>query len=1022
MKRFVTSLCIVFFLGVVPSTTLYAQQAGSVSVVTVLGSAGHPLAGASVWYREGARVATTNTRGQVRLDLEAAGDALRIEHSGFDPIVISLDTLSRKTSVTIILKKHPFREGPDDAVQLPFGQLPSGRIVGAVTELKSEDLMTYDANQDVLSAILGRVPGIYGNRDIRGLGNAIVVIDGIPRSSPNNTDRLNMVDDLNLAEISSISVLRDATASMLYGAKAGEGVILINTKHGTPYKRKIHVYAESGVSNPLAYPDYLSASDYMILYNEALANDGLAARYTNDQITKARDHSDPLRDPDEAFFTDRYLRANANFMHLTTEASGGNANTQYYSNLSFDKTGSVLKPQGGGAKSEEYHLNFRGNVDFKINDWLGASLDAAALYHNNTYPNGYYGDSYDGDFFSFAATQLPSSYPVLIPTSEIGDSSILKSAKLVNGQYLLGGTSQYNNNIMGNLVFGGMQTTVQKAMQFNAALRMDLGGILKGLSGDAHFTYDFLNSYTLRQNNKYAVYQPSYVSSSTGDDSLVLTKYGDDVKQNDQTVNGNYFQRRYGFYGTLHYQGKVGDDGQLDATAVAYMTGYNTGNATASTAINSRDQHFGIRANYLLHHAFVAEFDGVYVGSSYLAPGRRYQFSPSGGLGWILTESGLLQSTPVLSYLKLKASYGLLNVDDEYTTYRLYNTNYSRGGNFAYDNASGNGNAVTQLSSVGNPDLGFVREKSFNAGLEASLAENRIWAEANYFNIRTEGEPVIRNAAYPAYLGGFIPTENYNETGHTGAEATVTYNGGKGRFHFRAGLNVTYAVPRDIRESETPHAYAYEYRQGKVSDALFGLVAEGLFKDQADIDGHAVQAFGQVHPGDIKYKDVNGDGVVNEDDEVQIGNNHARFQYGINLDLRFGDFELFALGNAQTGAEVYYNSSYYWVYGDEKYSALVLNRWTPETAATATYPRLTTTNGANNFRNSTYWLYSNDYFTLNRAQLSYHIPARLFWKGLQVYVRGENFLTVGPNRKMRILNVGSAPQMANYAIGLVGSF
>ena len=1022
MKQYLTFLIILLSAESLFPRSVLAQQAKPSSVITVRNREGKPIRGAVVWIKEGASAVQTNTSGQVRVNLESAGDALRIEAHGFEARVISLDTLSRIEDITVMLTRPGIKEGSSDQVHLPFGHLPSRRIVGAVTELRPEEFEAGDDNRNILASITGRVPGVFGSRDVRGLGNAIVVIDGIPRSAADNSDRLNIADDLSLLEVNSITVMRDATSAMLYGAKAGQGVILITTKHGVPFKRQIHVHAESGISNPLSYPDYLSGSDYMILYNEALANDQLPSRYTVDQINQTKAHSDEIRYPDESFFTDQYLRANASLLHVSSEASGGNDNTQYYSLLSFDKTGSLVKVQGGQPKSEEYHLNFRGNVDFKINNWLGASLDAGAIYNDNTYPNGYYGDNYSGDFFDFASTQLPSAYPVLIPVAEVADSSVLKSAKLVDGKYLLGGTSQYGNNIMGNLIFGGMQSTEQKGMQFNTALRFDLSGILKGLTGNAHFTYDFLNSYTLRQANTYAIYQPTYLKTDGGEDSLVVTKYGEDVKRNDQTVSGNYFQRRYGVYGTLHYQGSVGVSGKLDVTGLAYMTAYNTGNSSAANSISNKDQHFGLRVNYMLHHVFVAEFDGAYVGSSYLAPDHRYSFSPSGGLGWIATENGFLKANPVIKYLKLKTSYGLLNTDDGFSSYRLYNTSYSRGGTFAYDNGSGNGNAVTQLSSTGNPLLGFVRERSFNAGFEMSLFDDKVWVEGNYFNIRSEGEPVIRSASYPAYLGGFIPTENYNETGHQGTEALVKYQGDAGSVHFSASVNMVYAVPRDIRESEAAHAYAYQYRQGKVSDAMFGLVAEGLFKDQADIDSHAQQSFGTVRPGDIKYKDINSDGVINQDDQVQIGNSHARFQYGISLDLRWKGFELFALGNAQTGRNIYYNSSYYWIYGDEKYSSVVLNRWTPETASTATYPRLTTTNGSNNFRNSTYWLYSDNYFNLTRAQLTYTIPPKLFWKDLQVYVRGENLLTVSPTRKMQELNVGQAPQMTNYMVGLVGSF
>jgi hypothetical protein len=271
-------------------------------------------------------------------------------------------------------------------------------------------------------------------------------------------------------------------------------------------------------------------------------------------------------------------------------------------------------------------------------------------------------------------------------------------------------------------------------------------------------------------------------------------------------------------------------------------------------------------------------------------------------------------------------------------------------------------------------------------------------------------------------LGGFIPTENYNENKNSGVEAALNYTNKAGEFEYTLGSNMVYAVPRSLKQNEVPHAFDYEYRQGKVSDAMFGYVAEGLFKDNADIAGHAVQSFGSVQPGDIKYKDLNGDGIINDDDQMQIGNSHARLQYGLNINLKYRNLELFALGTAQSGSNVYYNNNYYWVYGNRKYSVVALNRWTPATAATATYPRLTTSSGSNNFRNSTYWLYSDNYFTLNRVQLTYHLPAMKFWKGIQLYVRGNNLFTISETKKQRELNIGSAPQMRNYMVGIIGSF
>jgi TonB-linked SusC/RagA family outer membrane protein len=1015
LTLFITFLCLQVFLLQRARAQVQDQRA----VITVTDQDGHPVYDAGIWYNDGASLSKTNQAGKAIINRAKAGKEIRIEASGYTTKLIPVDSITYGENIITLHSSNP----ASGTVELPFGHLTERRIVGAVTSLHPEEILQYDNNENIMAALNGRVAGLYNSRDIRGLGNAVVVIDGIPRSSPDNSSRLNMADDLNLLEIKEITVLKDATSKMLYGAKADQGVILITTKRGTPFKRRLKVYAETGLSNPVSYPEYLAASDYMILYNEALRNDGLAAKYSNADIQNTYDRTDPVRYPDESFYNDQYLKANALFFNVRTEASGGNENAQYFTSLGFSRNGSLykIKSNTGQAASED-HLNFRGNVDLKINSWIHGSLDAVAIYNYNRYPNGYYGNGYDGDFFEFAGTQLPNAYPSLIPVDLVQDSSLLKSAKLIDGKYLLGGTNQFGNNILGNLVYGGMQSTQQKAIQFNAGLQFDLSALAKGLSANANFTYDFLNSYTLRQNNTYAVYEPSYVKSAAGEDSLTVTQYGTDLKRDDQTVNGNYFQRRYGFYGTLHYIRTFNTVHQIDATALAYMSAYSVGNTGSSNFVNNRDQHFGLRVNYALRSKYIAEFDGVYTGSSYLSMKKRYAFSPSLGAAWIMSEEGFLADSRAVNYLKIKASYGITNTDDGYEDYHLYKTTYTRGGSFDYNNGSGNTNQVTQFGEIGNPDLGFVKQKELNAGFEASLASNTLWLEASYFDIRTVGEPVIRSNAYPSYLGGFIPMENYNEYKHTGVEADIHYTNKAGKFAYTVGGNMVYAMPRSVKLDEVPHAYAYQYQQGKVSDALFGLVAEGLFKDQADIDNHAKQSYGPVQPGDIKYKDVNNDGVINDDDRVQIGNFHPRFQYGIDIDLKLGRWELFALGTAQTGSNIYFNNAYYWVYGNRKYSAMVLNRWTPETAATATYPRLTTTNGSNNFRNSTFWLYDDRYFTLNRAQLTYHLPEKFFWKGLQLYVRGNNLLTVSPIRKQLELNIASAPQMRSYMVGIVGSF
>jgi hypothetical protein len=274
---------------------------------------------------------------------------------------------------------------------------------------------------------------------------------------------------------------------------------------------------------------------------------------------------------------------------------------------------------------------------------------------------------------------------------------------------------------------------------------------------------------------------------------------------------------------------------------------------------------------------------------------------------------------------------------------------------------------------------------------------------------------------YPSYYTDFIPYENYNEDLYRGAEVGLRFNRIFGDFQVVVDANALYSTSKVLRRDEV-YDDAYQYRKGRPVDALFGLVSDGFFMDEEDIAAHQFQAFGSVKPGDIKYVDQNGDGVIDTNDEVQIGRSRAPFSYGLSLQLRYRNFSLFAIGNGYAGADSYIGGDYYWVDGDKKYSKYVLNRWTEETKATATYPRLTTMTSSNNFRPSTFWLYRDDYFTLQRMQLTYEFPEgvrdALLMKDFSCFLAVSNLLTFSKHRDIKELRVGGEPYYRSYTLGL----
>jgi hypothetical protein len=229
----------------------------------------------------------------------------------------------------------------------------------------------------------------------------------------------------------------------------------------------------------------------------------------------------------------------------------------------------------------------------------------------------------------------------------------------------------------------------------------------------------------------------------------------------------------------------------------------------------------------------------------------------------------------------------------------------------------------------------------------------------------------------------------------------LNYKSNLGDLQYRIGGNFVYSVPKTIQTDELNYEDSYRKITGKASDGIFGLVALGFFKDQADIDNSVTQTFGTVQPGDIKYKDINQDGVIDDADQTMIGNSRARTEVGLNLWMKYKAFEFFALATGQGGQERYFNNAYYWVYGDRKYSEVVLDRWTPETASTAKYPRLSSGSNSNNFRNSDFWLFENNWFDLQTLQLTYSINGRGFAgvEEARVFLRGSNLARISKIRK-----------------------
>lgn len=383
----------------------------------------------------------------------------------------------------------------------------------------------------------------------------------------------------------------------------------------------------------------------------------------------------------------------------------------------------------------------------------------------------------------------------------------------------------------------------------------------------------------------------------------------------------------------------------------------------------------------------------------------------------------------------LSVSASNLNTDIGINDYYMYESSYNQADGAWWGWRESVSIHSTNSVRGGNKNLGFIQRKEISANLKAGLWNRAITADVSFFMNTLEGKLITPTNLFPNYFftyypeASFLPTINYDNDKRVGFDFSVNYNKKVRDAEFSLGVSGTYYDTEATKRSEN-YADNYQFRQGKALDGIWGLRSDGLFQSQEEIDNSPEQKFGgTVKPGDIKYIDQNGDGVIDNKDQVFLGKGGwygAPLILGVNLTAKYKGLTLFVLGTGNFGAYAIKNSDYHWVSGDKKYSAVVRDRWTEETKETASYPRLTTESGSNNFQSSDFWLYKTDAFRLAKVQVTYDFPAKMFKKsfvsGLSAYVSGANLLTISKEREVMELSVKSTPQSRFYNLGVQVKF
>ncbi|EOZ92816.1 TonB-dependent receptor [Indibacter alkaliphilus LW1] len=968
-----------------------------------------PLPGAAIMNDEEEILSMTNENGEFQIEV-LPNSLLIVGMEGYETKVLRA---SAQVGEIILFSEWESRQ-----VNTAYRRTDSGSLIGGINFINVPDLIEKNYFSFPLDNMAGFVPGFHGN--IWGNDGYLLLVDGVPRD-PGSVTAL---------EVEQISFLKGVSAVALYGSRAAKGVVMITTKRGAAGKQQINFRSNTGIHTPRGIPQYLGSAEYMTLFNEARANDGLQPLFSQEEIYHHGAGTNPYRYPSIDFYSPEYLQEAYSRHDAALEISGGNDRARYYTNLGFMSEGSLLD-FGQAVNNRNERFNIRGNVDMNLTKNITGFADAAVVFYN--------GRGVNANFWEGAANIRPHRFSPLVPISMLEQDDqnswnfVDNSSHLIGGQYLLGGNQLEQTNPIAGIYAGGSSQFTSRQYQFNTGVNADLKSVLPGLTFNYRFGLDYSTSYNLSFNNNYAVFEPSWNNYAGQDLIGGLTRFGQDASTRTQNISGSMFQQTMAMSAQLNYSTVIKEDHQISAMLIG--GGFQTGTSALYHRISNAN--LGLHVGYNYKNKYLVEMNNAMIHSARLPENNRTAFSPTMSLGWRVSEEAFMKGSSVIDNLLFSVSGGVLHTDLDIHDYYLYEQVYTQQGDGTvfYTWKDGLNNLSTISRRGANPNMTFPKREEVNFGVDASLFKNKLMFNGSFFISRMTGLLVQRGDVYPSYFttgwpaSSFIPFENFNADQRMGFDFNVNTNQKLGEVNLNLGLVGTYYTTQALERGEN-WLDSYQSRTGRPIDGIWGLQNMGFFQNQEEINAAPNQIFGEVVPGDIRYVDQNNDGVISPQDEVFLGRGGwfgAPLTLGLNVTAQWKNFTFFALGIARTGAYAMRNSSYFWISGESKYSEVVRGRWTEENADQATFPRLTTLNGANNFRNSDFWLYSTDRFDLARVQINYKIPTdRIFGgefiKGMDVYVNGANLLTLGPNRKILEMNIGTAPQTRFFNLGLAAQF
>ena len=943
----------------------------------VLDEKGKPVAGAVVSGEENplVRVATDKNG---RFEITAVkGSRLKVQTGDDAMKVVKIENGSELTVVM---------DYSSEKVNYGFGlQQTNAESTGAVSTVYAENIdksSAFSIGNSLYGNVLGlttmqstgvvweQMPSMYirGLKTLNGNNGILLVVDGLERD--NNWQALKYITP---EEVESVSVLRDAAALALYGYRGVNGVVNIVTKRGKYDTREINFSYDHAFNYMTRKPELADAYTYASALNEALTNDGKQVRYSQNELNAFKNGTSPYLYPNVNWWEEVFRDRGASDI-ATLSFRGGSTKMRYYTMMNLQNNRGFIKNFDTNADystQEKYSkANFRTNLDIDLSPKTKMQANIMGILNEFSRPG------MGSDNLISKLYQLPSAaFPI---RTESG---------------LWGGNTTWGENWNPVALTEGRAYSKghTRGLYADMSLRQDLSSLTKGLGASVRIGYDNLASYWENHTKGYKYGMASVASWENGLPIAgeEITGGKDTEMSGDSKLDWQY--RAFNFQMNVDWQRQFGVHSLYSMLLYTYK--YDNAKGINNTFYR---QNAGWYTHYGFKNRYFADFTLMASASNLLAPDHRWNVSPTVGLAWLISNEKFMQSQNVVDFLKLRASFGMLNTDN-IPGNGYWNETVGGGNGYPINNNFGGdgGWHEGRLASVNG-----TTEKAYkyNAGVDATLFKGLTLTVDGFYERRSDIW-VSSDGQNSAVLGASGSYVNAGIVDSWGTEIGANYYKKMGNVELNLGGTFTYNRSKIIEMLEEPAAYDYTRSTGNPVGQIFGLQAIGYFVDQADIDNSLPQQFGPVKAGDIKYKDMNGDKVINSDDRVAMGYNSTcpEIYYSFSLGLEWKGLGFSAQFQGVGNYTAILSGTYYRPLVDNTTISnyVYRNRWTPETP-NARFPRLTTETVDNNLQTSSLWLADRSFLKLRNCEVYYKLPSswlNRFWvKNAKVYVRGVDLL------------------------------